>query len=84
MKVLSWNVNGVRAALGKGLLDWMASSRADVICLQEVKAMPGDVQGVAGGKSVAPTFQDGLATDYVTDAVLKSAKTGRWEKVRTV
>ncbi len=47
MKLLSWNVNGVRAALGKGLLDWMAGSRADVICLQEVKATPGDVQGVA-------------------------------------
>jgi len=47
MKLLSWNVNGVRAALGKGLLDWMGASKADVICLQEVKALPGDVQGVA-------------------------------------
>ena len=46
MKILSWNVNGVRAALGKGLLDWMAAAKADVICLQEVKALPGDVQGV--------------------------------------
>ena len=46
MKILSWNVNGVRAALGKGLLDWMQASQADVICLQEVKALPGDVQGV--------------------------------------
>jgi predicted dehydrogenase len=35
-------------------------------------------------KSVAPTFRDGLATDYVTDAVLKSARSGRWEKVGTV
>jgi exodeoxyribonuclease III len=47
MKLLSWNVNGVRAALGKGLLDWMRTCDADVICLQEVKALPGDVQGVA-------------------------------------
>ena len=46
MKVLSWNVNGVRAALGKGLLEWMRASRADVICLQEVKATPGDVQHI--------------------------------------
>jgi len=46
MKLLSWNVNGVRAALGKGLLDWMQASGADVICLQEVKATPGDVQHV--------------------------------------
>lgn len=50
MKMLSWNVNGVRAALGKGLLDWMGAAKADVICLQEVKAQPGDVQGVAWPK----------------------------------
>ena len=46
MKLLSWNVNGVRAALGKGLLDWINASQADVICLQEVKALPADVQHV--------------------------------------
>ncbi len=39
------------------------------------------VQAAAGGKSAAPTFRDGLATDYVTDAVLKSAKSRQWEKV---
>jgi predicted dehydrogenase len=38
-------------------------------------------QAAAEGRSAAPTFRDGLATDYVTDAVLKSAKTGRWESV---
>lgn len=38
-------------------------------------------QAAAGGKSPAPTFRDGLATDYVTDAVLKSAKSRKWEKV---
>jgi myo-inositol 2-dehydrogenase/D-chiro-inositol 1-dehydrogenase len=35
----------------------------------------------AKGESAPPTFRDGLATDYVTDAVLKSAKTGKWERV---
>jgi len=35
---------------------------------------------VADG-SMAPTFRDGLATDYVTDAVLRSARAGRWEAV---
>src|SRR3954468_16999722 len=39
------------------------------------------VQAAASGKSLAPTFRDGLATDYVTDAVLKSGKTRQWEKV---
>ncbi len=39
------------------------------------------VQGVGDGKPVAPTFRDGLATDQVTDAVLKSAQTRQWESV---
>jgi exodeoxyribonuclease-3 len=46
MKIVSWNVNGVRAAYGKGLLDWMAATKADVYCLQEVKATVGDVQHI--------------------------------------
>jgi predicted dehydrogenase len=39
------------------------------------------VNAAAEGRSTAPTFRDGLATDYVTDAVLQSAKTGKWAKV---
>jgi predicted dehydrogenase len=39
------------------------------------------VEAAAKGQSIAPSFRDGLATDHVTDAVLKSAKTGKWEKV---
>ncbi len=41
------------------------------------------VTAAAEGKSVAPTFRDGLATDHVTDAVLKSAQTRSWETVQT-
>jgi predicted dehydrogenase len=40
------------------------------------------VQAADKNKSLPPTFRDGLATDYVTDAVLKSAKTKQWEKVQ--
>jgi exodeoxyribonuclease-3 len=46
MKLVSWNVNGVRAALRKGLLEFMESSNADIICFQEAKAHPGDVQHI--------------------------------------
>lgn len=46
MKLVSWNVNGVRSVLGKGLLDIMRTMDADVLCLQETKAHPGDVQHV--------------------------------------
>ena len=42
------------------------------------------IQGLSSGKLPGPTFKDGLATDYVTDAVLKSAKTKQWEKVKKV
>jgi myo-inositol 2-dehydrogenase/D-chiro-inositol 1-dehydrogenase len=39
------------------------------------------VEAAAQGKPLPPTFRDGLATDYVTDAILKSAKTRQWETV---
>ena len=42
------------------------------------------VKGLETGKPAGPSFKDGLATDYVTDAVLKSAKTKQWEKVKKV
>ena len=41
------------------------------------------LQGLASGKSASPTFRDALATQYVCDAVLKSADTEKWEKVRS-
>lgn len=40
------------------------------------------LQGLASGKPASPTFREALATDYVTDAVLKSAKSGQWEMVK--
>jgi exodeoxyribonuclease-3 len=40
VKITSWNVNGLRAALNKGLLDWIKSFEPDVLCLQEIKARP--------------------------------------------
>ncbi len=38
MKFISWNVNGIRACLKKGLLDFIKSSEADILCFQETKA----------------------------------------------
>ena len=40
------------------------------------------LDALEGGKSAAPTFRDALATDLVTDAVLKSARTGKWESAK--
>ncbi len=38
MRIVSWNVNGLRAVLKKGFLDWLEGDGADVVCLQEIKA----------------------------------------------
>lgn len=43
MKLVSWNVNGLRATLGKGLAEKMDALNADILCLQEIKAKPEQV-----------------------------------------
>lgn len=45
MRITSWNVNGIRAAAKKGLLDWIKQDGGDVICLQETKAHPEQLDG---------------------------------------
>jgi exodeoxyribonuclease-3 len=39
MKIISYNVNGIRAAINKGFIDWLKNANPDVICLQEIKAL---------------------------------------------
>lgn len=39
MKILSYNVNGIRAAINKGFAEWLKATQADVICIQEIKAL---------------------------------------------
>ena len=38
MKIISYNVNGIRAALKKGFAQWLKSSDPDIVCIQEIKA----------------------------------------------
>ncbi len=40
MKIISWNVNGIRAILKKGFMDWVNEANADVIC-QKLKSIGG-------------------------------------------
>ena len=40
MKIIAWNVNGLRAALGKKALDWTWEEKPDMLCLQEIKSRP--------------------------------------------
>ncbi len=44
MKLISWNVNGIRATIGKGLGDFVAAEQPDILCFQETKARPEQVQ----------------------------------------
>ena len=59
MKVISWNVNGLRAAHKKGFLDWFNETNPDILCLQETKAhedqLPEEVKSVAGYTSFFST-----------------------------
>ena len=43
MKIISWNVNGIRAVEKKGFIEWLLGSGADVVCVQETKANPGQL-----------------------------------------
>ncbi len=40
MEIISYNVNGIRAAIRKGLLDWLKENTYDIVCIQETKANP--------------------------------------------
>jgi exodeoxyribonuclease-3 len=44
MKLISWNVNGLRSVLRKNFLDYLAEEAPDILCLQETKAGPDDVE----------------------------------------
>ncbi|HUW62127.1 MAG TPA: exodeoxyribonuclease III [Candidatus Bathyarchaeia archaeon] len=42
-RIMSWNVNGIRAAARAGMLDWLDQAQPDVLCVQEIKAAPEDL-----------------------------------------
>jgi exodeoxyribonuclease III len=42
-RIITYNVNGIRAAMGKGLIDWMRAAQPDILCVQEIKANPDQV-----------------------------------------
>lgn len=43
MKIISYNVNGIRSALSKGMHEWLATENPDILCLQETKAQPDQI-----------------------------------------
>ncbi len=61
MKIISWNVNGIRAISRKGFSSWLQKSEADVVCVQETKASPenldSDIVSVPGYTSYFESAQ---------------------------
>ena len=49
MKFISWNVNGIRACVQKGFMDFFKEADADIFCLQETKMQPGQAKIVSEG-----------------------------------
>ena len=47
MKIISYNLNGIRSAIGKGLLEWLQAENPDVFCIQESKAQPEQIDVLA-------------------------------------
>ncbi len=43
MRIVTYNVNGIRSAMNKGLTTWIKESQPDILCLQEIKASPEQV-----------------------------------------
>ena len=72
MKIISWNVNGIRSVLGKGLPEYLESVEADVICLQETKARPEQVLHHFEGYHVF--WNSALKPGYSGTAILSRKK----------
>ncbi|MDA8595149.1 exodeoxyribonuclease III [Flavobacteriaceae bacterium] len=47
MLILSYNVNGIRAAMKKGFIEWLKAADPDILCIQETKAQPDQIDSVA-------------------------------------
>ncbi len=70
MKVISVNVNGIRAAHRKGFFDWLQKEKADVICIQETKAQVDQlVDEILAPKGYYACFNDAVKKGYSGTAI---------------
>ncbi len=72
MKLVSWNVNGLRAALNKGFMEFFNEQDADIVCLQETKLQPGQVSLELPGYH--QYFHSGERKGYSSTAVFTKRK----------
>jgi exodeoxyribonuclease-3 len=75
MRILSWNVNGLRAVLNKGFLEWLAGESPDILCLQETKAYPDQLDpSVTSPEGYATYWNNPSRKGYAGVAVLTKKK----------
>ena len=78
MRIVSLNVNGLRSAAKKGLFRWLSVQRADVICLQEIKAQEGDLDAaVLAPKGYCGAFAFAEKKGYAGVGLYSRAKPDR-------
>lgn len=66
MNIFSWNVNGFRAVSGKGGFSWMRELTPDILCLQEIKTQPGQInlEQIPELWAYSPVWEPGLRAGY--------------------
>ena len=64
MKCISWNVNGLRACMGKGFADFFAAANADLFCLQETKLQAGQIDFAPRATTPTGTMRRKRATRH--------------------
>jgi exodeoxyribonuclease-3 len=72
MNIISWNVNGIRAAEKKGFCEWLANEAPDILCVQETKASPEQLSG--GIKN--PVYNDNVPYKSFWASSLKKGYSG--------
>lgn len=81
MKIISYNVNGIRAAMSKGLTEWLKTENPDIVCFQEIKAMEVQIDSAAFHNLGYQTFwRPAEKKGYSGVAILSKAKPAKVEK----
>lgn len=82
MKIISWNVNGLRAVYKKGFLEWLAETDADIVCLQEVRSQPEELHfELVNHPNYHVFFNPAAKKGYAGVAVYAKKKPERIERV---
>ena len=72
MKLISWNVNGLRAVINKGFMDFFKQIDADIFCIQETKMQEGQIELILDG--YYQYFNSAIKKGYSGTAVFTKEK----------